>query len=271
MSLPNSGQISLDDIHVVAGGTTRAQVSLNDTDVRQLIGSSVGSGVTFSDFYGAGAPTYYRYIKFLFKDVSSSAQELQVRHVNVKDPNGTTISCSATAISSDWSKIGNVTTTSNNPASARPYTSGTTAFYLDCGSGSQPHSYEMWSNDSGNPNRIPTEWEVYVSNSTTFPSTPHHTIDISYYSYITRTTHGWDWRTYSSSSTTNLISQNRTLYSDINGNYYTSGGTGREILWSSTSTSNSDILTEYYTAFLRVNFGSGDPNSSTRDTFELYT
>lgn len=55
MALQTSGVISLDDIHVEAGGTTGTTVSLNDTDVRNLISSTPGTVVSFDDFYGASA------------------------------------------------------------------------------------------------------------------------------------------------------------------------------------------------------------------------
>lgn len=55
MALQTSGAISLDDIHVEAGGTTGTTVSINDTDVRNLISSTPGTVVSFDDFYGASA------------------------------------------------------------------------------------------------------------------------------------------------------------------------------------------------------------------------
>ena len=36
MALPTSGALSLDAIHVEAGGTTNTTASLNDTDIRGL-------------------------------------------------------------------------------------------------------------------------------------------------------------------------------------------------------------------------------------------
>lgn len=55
MALQTSGAISLNDIHVEAGGTSGTTCSLNDSDIRGLI--SKGSGVTmsFSEWYGASA------------------------------------------------------------------------------------------------------------------------------------------------------------------------------------------------------------------------
>jgi len=53
MALPSSGQISLDQMHVEAGGTTGTLVSINDADVRGLISAASGAEMDFSDFYGA--------------------------------------------------------------------------------------------------------------------------------------------------------------------------------------------------------------------------
>jgi hypothetical protein len=53
MPLQSSGQITLDDIHVEAGGTTDTQATVNDTDIRGLISASSASEMEFADFYGA--------------------------------------------------------------------------------------------------------------------------------------------------------------------------------------------------------------------------
>jgi len=64
MALQTSGMISLNDIHIEAGGTTGAAVSLNDTDLRGLtaasgyaINSTAGTAIDFADFYGASGIT----------------------------------------------------------------------------------------------------------------------------------------------------------------------------------------------------------------------
>ena len=56
MALQSSGQISLNDIHVEAGGSSGTQASINDTDIRSLISaSSQQSNLSFNQFYGAAA------------------------------------------------------------------------------------------------------------------------------------------------------------------------------------------------------------------------
>ena len=55
MALQNSGQISLNDLHVEAGGTTGTQCSMNDSDIRGLLNASANSQMTFSGFYGASS------------------------------------------------------------------------------------------------------------------------------------------------------------------------------------------------------------------------
>jgi hypothetical protein len=53
MALPTSGAISLNQIHVEAGGSSGSIVSINDSDVRSLIGKASGTTSSFSQFYGA--------------------------------------------------------------------------------------------------------------------------------------------------------------------------------------------------------------------------
>lgn len=55
MALQSSGQISLNDIHVEAGGTSGTQAALNDSDIRSLISASSASEMEFADFYGASS------------------------------------------------------------------------------------------------------------------------------------------------------------------------------------------------------------------------
>lgn len=57
MALQTSGAISLNDIHVEAGGTTGTQASINDTDIRGLISKSSGSQMAFNEWYGASSFT----------------------------------------------------------------------------------------------------------------------------------------------------------------------------------------------------------------------
>ena len=52
-ALQSSGAISLDDIHVEAGGTSGTSCTINDSDIRNLIDKSSEATMSFSDFYGA--------------------------------------------------------------------------------------------------------------------------------------------------------------------------------------------------------------------------
>jgi hypothetical protein len=53
MALQASGTISLDDLHVEAGGTTQTTCSLNDTDITNLVYPiSPIQGYQFDDYYG---------------------------------------------------------------------------------------------------------------------------------------------------------------------------------------------------------------------------
>lgn len=58
MALQSSGAISLNDIHVEVGGTSGTTCSLNDSDIRALLGKSSGATSSFSEFYGASSVSY---------------------------------------------------------------------------------------------------------------------------------------------------------------------------------------------------------------------
>lgn len=55
MALQTSGAISLNDIHIEAGGTTGTLASINDADIRGLIGKASGATMSFSEWYGASS------------------------------------------------------------------------------------------------------------------------------------------------------------------------------------------------------------------------
>lgn len=59
MALQTSGAISLNEIHIEAGGTTGTTATINDADIRALIGKASGVAMSFSEWYGASA-AYYR-------------------------------------------------------------------------------------------------------------------------------------------------------------------------------------------------------------------
>lgn len=55
MALQTSGQISLNDIHVEAGGSSGSQASINDADIRALISKGNGAQMSFNEWYGASS------------------------------------------------------------------------------------------------------------------------------------------------------------------------------------------------------------------------
>ena len=58
MALQTSGAISLNQIHVEAGGASGTQASLNDSDIRDMIGKASGAQSSFNEFYGASSSIF---------------------------------------------------------------------------------------------------------------------------------------------------------------------------------------------------------------------
>jgi hypothetical protein len=55
MALQSSGAISLNEIHIEAGGSSGTLSTINDSDIRGLIGKSSGATMSFSEWYGASS------------------------------------------------------------------------------------------------------------------------------------------------------------------------------------------------------------------------
>ncbi len=55
MALPSSGVLSLNAIHIEAGGGSGTAASINDSDIRGLISKGSGATMSFSEWYGASS------------------------------------------------------------------------------------------------------------------------------------------------------------------------------------------------------------------------
>ena len=53
--IPTSGAISLNQMHTEVDGTSGSTVSINDADIRGLIGKSSGATMSFNEWYGASS------------------------------------------------------------------------------------------------------------------------------------------------------------------------------------------------------------------------
>ena len=67
MPLPSSGAISLNQIHIEAGGSSGSQASLNDADIRAMIGKSSSASNAFSEYRGVSQSTQYMSIYVNFR------------------------------------------------------------------------------------------------------------------------------------------------------------------------------------------------------------
>lgn len=63
MPLQSSGQISLNEIHIEAGGTSGTACNINESDIRGLISASSGAAMDFADWYGASASQNFTTVK----------------------------------------------------------------------------------------------------------------------------------------------------------------------------------------------------------------
>lgn len=55
MALPSSGQITINQMHVEAGGSSASEATINDADIRVMIGKSDGAQNAFNEYYGASS------------------------------------------------------------------------------------------------------------------------------------------------------------------------------------------------------------------------
>jgi hypothetical protein len=72
MALQSSGAISLNEIHIEAGGTTGTLASINDSDIRGLINKTAGTSMAFNEWYGASSFTATHTLTQAFYDDSSN-------------------------------------------------------------------------------------------------------------------------------------------------------------------------------------------------------
>lgn len=88
MALQNSGAISLNDIHVEAGGSSGTTASINDSDIRGLIGKASGATMSFSEWYGASASASFvgsATLTFLSLNDWSSSNRLNLTGAGVQN------------------------------------------------------------------------------------------------------------------------------------------------------------------------------------------
>lgn len=96
MALQTSGAISLNDIHVEAGDPSGTSVSINNANVRDLIGKASQTQMSFNEWYGASAS---------YLDTSSTAPYGAKPYENGSSQNSQTINLS-TRQASLWQSNG---------------------------------------------------------------------------------------------------------------------------------------------------------------------
>ena len=101
MALQSSGAISLDDIHVEAGGTTGTLASINDSDIRDLINKTADTSMAFNEWYGASSYVSPSLETSAIFDLSSFANGSAALKVNDGVNSQTFTKTSATQLN-DW-------------------------------------------------------------------------------------------------------------------------------------------------------------------------
>ena len=176
MALQTSGAISLNDIHIEAGGTTGTQVSVNDEDVRDLIDKSSSGQMAFNEWYGAtkfdaemfidniGNSTYRNYLETKARS-NAKRSYTGTGFFNEGDPSVYRYSTSI-SISVAWGSI------PANWSGAR----GSTILYYNYGHNTHSSTYNLTGTSiiSGGVER---SFSV-----TEYESTPFNELSIGYYS-----------------------------------------------------------------------------------------
>lgn len=116
MALPTSGALSLNQIHVEAGGSSGTAASINDADIRALIGKASGATMSFSEWYGASAVTSMSYVS----TTTASTSEYTYETVTTSSLSGDVVFITMTGAK-----------TFVSPSFVTPYGSGITVSLLD--------------------------------------------------------------------------------------------------------------------------------------------
>ena len=175
MTLQNSGAISLNDMHLEVGGTSGSQVSLDDQDIRDLLGRASGAQSSFLDFYGATAKdfAYREYIMSpKLHESNGTSQTLTLPSNNISEGDVlVAIIWDNSGVTSNGSDIA----TLSNPtgSGSKPWTTaGTYVRQWTSGAGSPFHyhnqcriQYAIAGSTTGNSFTMSANWQTPYSGS----------------------------------------------------------------------------------------------------------
>ena len=80
MALQTSGAISLNDIHIEAGGSSGTNCTINDTDIRGLISKASGATMSFNEWYGASGVQTSNMTLDYFYDIGTYGTTRRLRY-----------------------------------------------------------------------------------------------------------------------------------------------------------------------------------------------
>jgi hypothetical protein len=170
MPVPSSGQISLNDFHVEAGGTSGSACTLNDADIRGLISKGSGAAMNFNEWYGASASIHSSSFVTYYNDGDYFDESGWNRDTSTMDTtiSGTFQGSTNVIIPNDFQSLANV--------------AGQLTFQLGVSSGSKTFTNSGW-----------TTLNLWVNNSTGSGS-PTLSLTRSTATFSTPTNKGsWYW------------------------------------------------------------------------------
>ena len=91
MTLPSSGSISLNQMHIEVGGSSGSQVSINDSDIRGLISKGSGATMSFNEWYGASSFTADTQVTIAGVFISIVSKPSSISLVTFNFPSSTSI------------------------------------------------------------------------------------------------------------------------------------------------------------------------------------
>lgn len=100
--LPNSGQITLDQINVEAGGVSKSSCSINDSDIRGLINKGSGVQMAMSEWHGASSSIEFVTSASRYSTGTNSVRSLSLTGLGIQTGDLVVVASSAQGLGDLW-------------------------------------------------------------------------------------------------------------------------------------------------------------------------